>query len=147
MFEARAESVQSVETAFSKSASRKKPKPPSEMKSPEAECDLERLPSVADPYWEEVSADLLEYLSTPRTVAQLYIWGADKEMGKDVLRNSLAWLSINGHAEPYREGKVVLWRQRVEVEEDPPLPEDHVAHGTSDESSSSDEDLLTEMDY
>lgn len=54
---------------------------------------LEREPPCDDPFWETEVKPLFEFLSSPRTLKELFSWGRMRYTQMHI-RQMLAWLSV-----------------------------------------------------
>lgn len=77
------------------------------------------LPPSNDPVWAQLGNEVLENLSTPKTVSQLKVWARDERLEIGRLVNALAWLDLRGLALLDKTGAAPLWK-RVDP---PPSPQ------------------------
>ncbi len=90
--------------------------------------DEGRSPPVKDPVWVKWSAPILEFLTEPRTWADLHGWRSQTGMGEGLFRNCIAWLENSAKAFSFKRGGITYWAPmtlRAEFDDDP-VPDDTV---------------------
>jgi predicted Zn-ribbon and HTH transcriptional regulator len=80
----------------------------------------EDLPASEDPVWAELGVEVLEHLSTPKTISQLKEWARARKLEIGRLINVLTWLDMRSAVAVERLGdEEAVWR-RVEPPSAPP---------------------------
>jgi hypothetical protein len=70
---------------------------------------INNAPPITDPRWKDWAAPVKEYLSEPRTWAQLLKWARETHLNGSLLRNCLAWLEHNRMAASTNKRPVVWY--------------------------------------
>lgn len=79
------------------------------------------LPPSEDPIWNQLGAEVLDELKTPKTVRQLKSWARGERLEIGRLVNTLAWLGLHGKVRVDRTTAEPLWQRAPK-----PLPEEAV---------------------